>query len=252
MKKHIDDDWYLDGNWYVLETKTNKPFERVKVDATRAITQQGLASLFTTHEWKGKICHIHSWGAEGTVEFDHGRIASRVRIHSIPATLLKDKILSDIRAATLDVSGAIDSGNREVFIVHGHNDMKRMELKTFLTKLDLRPIVLDEEDDMGMTIIEKFEYYASCCGFTFVLMTPDDKIADTDETESKWRARQNVIMELGWFMARLGRERVVILYEDELEIPSDIYGVVYLKFEKSIYEISEKIRQRLKGVGLIS
>ena len=59
-------------------------------------------------------------------------------------------------------------------------------------------------------------------------------------------------MELGWFMAYLGRERVILLYHGELEIPSDIHGVVYLKFSNSIYEISEKIRQRLKGIGLIS
>ena len=53
-------------------------------------------------------------------------------------------------------------------------------------------------------------------------------------------------------MAYLGRERVILLYHGELEIPSDIHGVVYLKFSNSIYEISEKIRQRLKGIGLIS
>jgi hypothetical protein len=52
--------------------------------------------------------------------------------------------------------------------------------------------------------------------------------------------------------AFLGRERVILMYQGELEIPSDIHGVVYLKFNNSIYVISERIRQRLKGVGLIS
>ena len=63
---------------------------------------------------------------------------------------------------------------------------------------------------------------------------------------------QNVIMELGWFMAYLGRERVAILYQGEPEIPSDISGVLYLEFNQRISEITENIRRRLRGVGLIS
>lgn len=69
--------------------------------------------------------------------------------------------------------------------------------------------------------------------------------------EAKWRSRQNVIMEMGWFMARLGRSRVVILYQGELEVPSDIQGVVYIRLEQSVEEVAEPIRQRLKAVRLI-
>jgi predicted nucleotide-binding protein len=71
------------------------------------------------------------------------------------------------------------------------------------------------------------------------------------EGDEKWRARQNVILELGWFMAKLGRHRVVILYKGSTEIPSDLLGVVYLRFQTSIFEVSEKIRQRLSGAGLL-
>jgi predicted nucleotide-binding protein len=70
-----------------------------------------------------------------------------------------------------------------------------------------------------MTIIEKFEYYARLCSFAFALMTPDDKIVGVKEQGSVWRARPNVILELGWFMARLGRDRVVLFSQGELEIP---------------------------------
>ena len=59
-------------------------------------------------------------------------------------------------------------------------------------------------------------------------------------------------MELGWFMARLGRERIVILYKGELEIPSDIYGVVYVQFDESVHEVVGRILQRLKGIGLVA
>ena len=83
-------------------------------------------------------------------------------------------------------------------------------------------------------------------------MTPDDPTTSGTEEEQKMRARQNVILELGWFIARLGRNRVVILYKDKLEIPSDIHGVIYLPFKKRVDEVREKVRQRLKGVHLIT
>src|SRR5204863_8690813 len=101
------------------------------------------------------------------------------------------------------------------------------------------------------TIIEKFEFYADSCVFAFVILSPDDKQLEALAGSERWRARQNVILELGWFMKHLGRKRVVILHKGSVEIPSDLLGVLYLPYEKSIYEVSEKIRQRLKGVSLI-
>lgn len=147
--------------------------------------------------------------------------------------------------------------NKTVFIVHGHNEAKKYELKSFLADLGLTPMILHEQDDRGMAIIEKFEQYAPSANFAFVLLTPDDKPPDHTRdggktVEAKWRARQNVIMELGWFMARLGRSRVVMLHKGEVEIPSDISGVLYLKFNDSILEVSEQIRRRLRSERLIT
>src|SRR6185503_4049466 len=138
-----------------------------------------------------------------------------------------------------------------VFIVHGHDGTQKMELKRLLSELGLQPIILHEQDDMGKTIIEKFEHYAPQCAFSFVLLTPDDKLQADDSLEAKSRARKNVIMELGWFMAKLGRRRVMLLYKGKLEIPSDILGVLYLEFNESVLEVRETIRTRLRGVGLI-
>jgi predicted nucleotide-binding protein len=157
----------------------------------------------------------------------------------------------DLASAMLVCGSAPVTGNKNVFIVHGHDEAKKLELKGFLSELGLRPIILHEQDDMGGTVIEKFEHYAPRCGFAFVLMTPDDKLRTRDSTEAKWRARQNVIMELGWFMARLGRRRVVLLCKGKPEIPSDILGVVQLEFDKSVLEVAHFIRTRLKGAGLI-
>ena len=151
------------------------------------------------------------------------------------------------------INQSIDAmANRNVFIVHGHDEAKKWELKNFLGSLRLNPLILHEQDSAGMTIIEKFERYAAQANFAFILMTPDDASSTSDATEAKWRARQNVILELGWFMAKLGRQRVVILYRGTLDIPSDILGVVYLKFTDNILEVGEQIRQRLRGAGLLT
>lgn len=143
--------------------------------------------------------------------------------------------------------------NKKVFIVHGQNEAKKLELKDFLSKLALDPMILHQENDLGKTIIEKFEHYASQCAFAIVLLTPEDKQTPADDSkEQKWRARQNVILELGWFMAKLGRDRVLLLHKGDLEIPSDISGVIYAPFRESVTEAGETIRDRLKGVGLLS
>ena len=139
----------------------------------------------------------------------------------------------------------------KVFIVHGHDSKAMNELKGFIQNLNLEPILLFEQDDLGKTIIEKFEHYARECEFAFALLTPDDKLADELTGQEKWRARQNVFIELGWFMNKLGREKVVMLYKGTVELPSDLLGVLYLPFRESIFEVSEKIRQRLSGQGFI-
>ena len=139
--------------------------------------------------------------------------------------------------------------NSRVFIVHGHDDTSKLELKDFLKGLGLEPIILHQQDDLGKTIIGKFEHYAATCSFAFVLLTPDDKPPGEETEEAQWRARQNVILELGWFMGKIGRERVAVLHKIEVEIPSDMFGVLYLPFEKTVMEVSEKIRQRLQGQG---
>jgi predicted nucleotide-binding protein len=244
---------YQEGEWYVFEETTRKPFPRLKIDATRALLQ-GLSGLVTAHRWNNTELEIDSFGSNAILKCEPGRIICRVRFQSFPSTLpfIRSKIISDVGAAVREVSGAIDSGNKNVFIVHGHDLAARRDLKDFLGRLGLNPVILEEQDDRGMTVIEKFEYYAAICSFAFIMMTPDDPTQHVESVDERsWRARQNVIMELGWFIAQLGRHRVAILYKDGTEIPSDIHGVLYARFANSIAEVSERIRQRLKGAHLI-
>ena len=127
----------------------------------------------------------------------------------------------------------IVSSNR-VFIVHGHNDTLKESVARFLGQLKLDPIILHEQPNKGRTIIEKFIDYSDV-GFAIVLLTADDrggKASDSPEGYSL-RARQNVILELGFFLGRIGRERVCALYEEGVEIPSDYEGVLFIPFDKS-------------------
>lgn len=63
-------------------------------------------------------------------------------------------------------------------------------------------------------------------GFAVVLLTPDDE-GRPKGGELEPRARQNVLLELGYFIGRLGRAKVCALKRGELEIPSDFTGVVW-------------------------
>lgn len=117
----------------------------------------------------------------------------------------------------------------EVFIVHGQDSAAKNEVARFVQKVGLKAVILHEQTNEGQTIIEKFEKHASAAGFAIVLLTPDDVGALKGSPEDlKPRARQNVILELGYFFARLGRDRVCALNWPGVELPSDIQGFVYI------------------------
>ncbi|MGD0923230.1 MAG: nucleotide-binding protein [Terriglobia bacterium] len=139
-----------------------------------------------------------------------------------------------------------------VFIAHGHDSAALRDLELLLQSVGLHPIILSKQDCLGKTIIECFEFYAAQCVYAFAILTPDDKQAQDLEGRDKWRARQNVLMEAGWFMGRLGRERVALLHKGDVELPSDLLGVIYLPFRQSIYEVAEQIKQRLRGQRLLN
>jgi predicted nucleotide-binding protein len=124
--------------------------------------------------------------------------------------------------------------SRKVFVVHGHDNEAKESMARFLDKLGLQPVVLHEQASSGRTIIEKFETYASDIAFAVVLLTPDDVGAVSSEsTRLKPRARQNVVLELGYFMGKLGRMRVCALYKGGVELPSDYQGVLYIEMDSA-------------------
>lgn len=122
---------------------------------------------------------------------------------------------------------------RKVFIVHGRNNEVKHEVSRFISTLGLEPIILHEQASAGMTIIEKIERYSSDADFALVLYTACDQGRGEHERHlhPKFRARQNVIFEHGYLMAKLGRENVCALVKGDIETPNDINGVVYVSLD---------------------
>lgn len=147
--------------------------------------------------------------------------------------------MKDVAAASKEQSPAQPSktrggGSKKVFIVHGHDGEAKQALARFLEKIGLEAIVLSEQPDQGQTIIEKFEKLAGEVGFAVVLLTPDDVVSSSSSgKDALARARQNVMFELGYFSATLGRGRTCLLRKGDVEIPSDLYGVVYSELDSN-------------------
>ncbi|HHB1596803.1 TPA: TIR domain-containing protein [Vibrio campbellii] len=121
----------------------------------------------------------------------------------------------------------------KVFIVHGRDNEAKQEVARFVDSVGLTPIILHEQASGGKTIIEKIEHYADEVGFALVLYTACDHGRGIHETKvhPKQRARQNVVFEHGYLMAKLDRGNVCALVKGEIETPNDISGVVYVALD---------------------
>lgn len=152
-------------------------------------------------------------------------------------TRLEIPVLRAARTALLSTLKAIEAESRNVFIVHGRDEAMRKDVQAALHRFGIDGIVLHEEINKGDTIIEKFDRVARECGYAVVLFSPDDTggLKVTGRAEQKYapRARQNVILELGYFVGLLGRKKVFVLVAGNVEKPSDFDGVVYESYDKA-------------------
>lgn len=148
----------------------------------------------------------------------------------------------------LDKAPNLTVNSKKIFVVHGRDDKSRLELCNLLKDdFKLEPIVLQDKPNNSIeTIISKFERLASDCSAAIVLFTPDDVAGENK------RARQNVIFELGYFLGKFqdqGERRIIILKKGNVEIPSDISGVLYLEYNSSVKEIFYDLRKQLDHWG---
>lgn len=118
-----------------------------------------------------------------------------------------------------------------VFIVHGHDELTREQVARTIEQEGRKAVILHEQANKGQTLIEKFERYAAEAGWAVVLLTDDD-VGGTSKESLQPRARQNVVLEMGFFYGRFGRERVAVLYEEGVELPSDTLGIAYIPLDE--------------------
>ena len=173
--------------------------------------------------------------------YANGRLSTDLLLEEIQDQLASPNQPSETPQSTL---------GDEVFIVHGHDNEAKETVARFVEKSGIEATILHERTNRGKTIPEKFEEHAGKAGFAIILLTPDDVGASKDEKDKlKYRARQNVILELGYFWGKLGRDRMCVLYKEGVELPSDIHGILYVPMDSSD-GWRPKLGQEMQDAGL--
>jgi predicted nucleotide-binding protein len=220
----------------VTKSRDDRIIARRMLHATDCITE----SNYMSSALVPRIITLDSPGEHLEISVNHSSLGSLARKDEDIVRVLT----SPIQEQTIKIN-SIDGTDQyqKVFVVHGHDNLAKTELARFLEHLHLTPTILHEQPNGGRTIIEKFEYYSSKVGYAFILLTPDDVCNNSP------RARQNVILELGYFMGTLKRKSVCCIYKKGVEIPTDILGVLYIPYENSIDEIKLDIVKELREAG---
>ncbi|KOO58686.1 hypothetical protein WH43_07475 [Rheinheimera sp. KL1] len=147
-------------------------------------------------------------------------------------------------------SKVVARNKRKVFIVHGRDNEAKQEVSRFIEKLGLEAIILHEQASVGMTIIEKIEHYTNDADFALVLYTACDhgRGAHESNVSPKSRARQNVVFEHGYLIAKLGRQNVCSLVKGDIETPNDVSGIVYVTLDQ-LGAWKTEVAKELKACG---
>jgi predicted nucleotide-binding protein len=145
------------------------------------------------------------------------------------------------------IANEIKIDKSKVFIVHGHDELVKVEVARFIEKLGFEPIILHEQASSSKTVIEKIETYSGV-GFGVVLYTPCDLGGkNIDPPKLQGRARQNVVFEHGYLIGKLGRGNVCQLVKGNVETPTDISGIVYVSIDSGNWQI--ELAKELRGSG---
>ncbi|KWS22452.1 TIR domain-containing protein [Pseudomonas syringae] len=182
--------------------------------------------------------HVSRYIGGGPIDYvtpTRRNIANAVALLKEAQRTLREDLTDHKHADTPEASIVVDNAprvlQRKVFVVHGHDEGARETVARFLMQLGFDPIILHEQANRGRTVMEKVEAHGEV-GFAVVLLTPDDEGCVKGGTPEP-RARQNVLLELGYFLGRLGRDKVCALKRGTVEIPSDFAGVVWESMDGS-------------------
>ena len=229
----------------------------LRLDYLKRRTQMILAKLFGDDSpYLYELATIRfrpsvTYSTQPDSHFDKSSNSGIQLMDNLLKTALEDLQLSTPGAAVDRIEhGGAPSSNR-IFVVHGHDEEMTAVVARTIESLDLEPVTLREQASGGsMSLIEKLEANSDVSS-AVVLLSPDDKAYPKDESpdDAKLRPRQNVIFELGFFIGRLGRDRVfpVLRKQGDFEMLSDYYGVVYMAYNESSWKF--QLAKELKAAG---
>ena len=194
------------------------------------------------------------------IEFFRMDVRSRIRkLESLNKQLDLIPVASTMQR--LDSTSEHKAAGRKVFIVHGYDELAKESIARFVGNLEFEPVVLSEQASVSRPPIEKFEDHANEIVYAIVLVTPDDVGAARADVSSivygsaeeaisalEPRARQNVILELGFFYGKLGRNQVCALSSGTVKRPSDIGGVAYVDMDAGDWRLN--LAKEMKYAGL--
>ena len=208
---------------------------------------------------KKPVFPIPTGGGASKLEWDRLRAARHRQPGGGDLEFLGDQSLSaaNLSSRLCEELGRLlrprsQSRSRRIFIVHGHDGDLKNHLARLLNKLDLLPIILAEQPEKGQALYAKLHAELSDIAFAFVLYTADDVGAPQDEPDKLVsRARQNVLFEHGMLLGLLGPERVCVIVRGDVEIPSDLKGLVVKMLQKNsnIDAIAFDIARELAAAG---
>ena len=228
--------------------------DKVELKRIKNTLQMYIETLFPNDkdDWNSKIFHINftppvvSRGL-GNIErcADSGEFQRGKEELSNVIDLIIEKI-EIVGEQETNTNPKANCDNKRIFIVHGHDNETKEAVARVLQLLGLEVIILNERSNQGKTIIEKLEHYGDV-GYAVILLTPCDIGKAKEEIVFMSRARQNVIAELGYFISRLGRDRVSIIHRADTEVPSDFKGLGYISYDNSSWKF--ELARELKTAG---
>jgi predicted nucleotide-binding protein len=161
-------------------------------------------------------------------EFQRIVVSVKQQLDELESIIAKVELYEPV-ARTVATGLDVGADRSKVFVVHGHDDGARESVARFLSQLGIKAVILHEQASRGRTVIEKVEANSGV-SFAVVLLTPDDEGCTKGGTPTP-RARQNVLLELGYFIGLLGRQNVCAFRRGGVEIPSDFAGVIAEEFD---------------------
>lgn len=185
----------------------------------------------------------HTTKDEEKKAFEEGLKEAKALINSYKETI---SLLEDVENE-FEITQDDDNVSDKIFIVHGRDNETKLEVARYLEQLSLTPIILHEQVNRGKTIIEKIEEYTDV-NYGIVLYTPCDIGGINDGKEQlKERARQNVVLEHGLLIGKIGRNNVSALVKGDIEKPNDISGIVYIDMNSNQWKID--LAKELRAAG---